>query len=79
MKLLTNLIEEDVFESETFYWNLYGSDDEMPNFWYKPSNIQIEWYRDDPARATFCNVEDEFDLAYSLLLEVREDYDNRYK
>lgn len=79
MKLLTNLIEEDVFESETFYWNLYGSDNDMPNFWYKPSNIQIEWYRDDPARATFSNVEDEFDLAYSLLLEVREDYDNRYK
>lgn len=73
MKLLANLLPE-TFESETFYWNLYGSDEELPNFWYKPTNIQIEWYRDDPARAPFSNIEDSFDDAFGLLLTVREDY-----
>jgi hypothetical protein len=76
MRLLAYLMGDQVIETETFYWNLKGTDEDMPNFWYKPSNIQMEWYRDDPGRAPFSNREDSFDLAYSLLLEVREDYDN---
>ena len=76
MKLLVNLLPDLPMETETFYWNPRGTDQDMPNFWYKPANIQVEWYRDDPGRAAFCNVESTFDMAYSLLLDVREDYDN---
>jgi len=76
MKLLKNLIGPEIIETETFYWNLRGTDHDMPNFWYKPANIQVEWYNDDPGRAAFSNVDSDFDLAYSVLLEVREDYGN---
>lgn len=75
MKLLMNLIEDEVVETEIFYWNACGSDETMPNFWMKPTNLQVEWYRDDPARAGFCNQEISGTDAISLLEIVREDYD----
>lgn len=76
MKLLRVLISEEIVETELFYWNLYGTDEDMPNFWLKPINLQVEWYNDNPDRGGFSSYqyftpED----AVSLLEQVREDYD----
>lgn len=69
MKILRNCLAE-VDETDVFYWNLYGDDPYMPNFWFRPSNVQIEWYRDDPGRATFSNVEDNNLQAIAILNDV---------
>ena|SRR6187397_1449693 len=76
MKLLKVLIAEEVFETDQFYWNLYGTDEDMPNMWWKPTNLQVEWYRDNPDRGGFTNQEYFTpEDAVSLLEQVREDYD----
>jgi len=76
MKLLRVLISEEIVETELFYWNLYGNDEDMPNFWFKPVNLQAEWYSDNPDRGGFTNYEYFTpDQAVSLLEQVREDYD----
>lgn len=73
MKLLENHFGDDdeVIETNEFYWNLYGTDEDMPNFWLKKNNLQIEWYNGDPARAAFSNYESDSDLAFFVLDEVR--------
>lgn len=76
MKLLRVLFSEEVIETELFYWNLYGEDQDMPNFWWKATNLQVEWHNDDPGRGTFSNYEYFTpEDAVSLLEQVREDYD----
>lgn len=77
MKILANLFDtEDVIETDDFYWDLWGTDDKMPNFWYKHSNIQVVWHNDDPGRGSFTNQEAfTANDAISLLMTVREEYD----
>lgn len=81
MKVLQNLFDEDeVIETDDFYWNLYGTDDSMPNFWWKHTNLQVEWYNGDPGRGTFSNYEQiSPDAVVSLLMMVRESYDLKDK
>ena len=77
MKLLQNLMDEDgesVIETDIFYWNTYGTDEDMPNFWLKENNLQIEWHNDDPGRAAFSNYDSSADLAFFVLDRVRESY-----
>lgn len=77
MKLLRVLISKEMIETETFYWNLYGTEPEMPNFWFKPTNLQVEWYNDNPDRGGFTNYEYFTpEDAVSLLMKVKDDYDN---
>lgn len=74
MKLLRELLPEE-FESELIYWNLYGTDNDMPNCWIKGINLQVEWYNDDPGRGGFTNYLDfSANDAVSLLEQVREEY-----
>lgn len=76
MKLLRVLIAEEEFETDSFYWNLYGTDSDLPNFWWKPTNLQVEWYNDNPDRGGFTNYEYFTpEDAVSLLEQLREDYD----
>lgn len=76
MKLLRELIQEEEYETALFYWNLNGTNEDMPNFWLKSSNLQVEWYRDNPDRGGFTNFENfSAQDAVSLLEIVREDYD----
>lgn len=80
MKLLKAKFNDEVIETSEFYWNLRGTDPDMPNFWWKGSNIQAEWYNDDPGRAGFTNYETfGADDALSLLLAIWESYDNSFK
>lgn len=77
MKLLQNLMDEDgdeVIETDEFYWNSHGTDEEMPNFWLKENNLQVEWYNDDPARAAFSNYDSNADRALFVLDSVRKSY-----
>lgn len=76
MFLLQNLFDEDVIETDDFYWNLWGSDDDMPNFWDKRGNVQIEWYSDNPGRGAWSNIEDNPWQALGLLEQVKESYAN---
>jgi hypothetical protein len=75
MKLLAEILP-DVLETDTFYRNVFGSDNELPNLWVKTNNLQVEWYTDDPGRATFSNYE-EFSAqdTISLVSWIREEYD----
>lgn len=77
MKILANLFDtDDVIETPDFRWDLWGIDPDIPNFWYKHSNIQVTWYNDDPGRGAFTNQENfTADDAVSLLMTVREEYD----
>lgn len=77
MKILDNLFDgKELIETDDFYWNLRGTVEEMPNFWYKHSNIQVEWHGDDPARSAWTNMEAiTAEDAISLLSTVREEYD----
>lgn len=77
MKILQNLFDNEEFiENEDFLWNLGGTEDDVPRFWWKRDNIQVTWYSDDPGRGSFTNQE-EFTAsdAVSLLWMVRESYD----
>lgn len=77
MKILANYFDTDeVIETDDFRWDLLGEDGDIPNFWYKHSNIQVVWYKDDPGRGAFTNQENftAYD-AISLLETVREEYD----
>lgn len=78
MQVLVNLLPEEV-ETDDFYWNLYGEDPDLPNFWWKHTNLQVEWYRDDPGRAGFSNYTLDADESISLLMMVRESYDLKDK
>lgn len=74
MKLLAEILPDEL-ETEVFYWNISGSDD-MPNFWVKTINFQVEWYRSDPGRATFSNYEVfSPEDTISLISWIREEYD----
>jgi hypothetical protein len=76
MKILVNLFDKDeLFETDCFRWDLNGEDDSIPNFWWKNSNIQVQWHNDDPGRGSFTNQE-EFTAndAISLLGMVRASY-----
>lgn len=76
MKILDNLFDEDVIDAPSFYWNSSGTDEDMPNFWLKETNLQVEWYRDDPGRGGFTNQETfTASDAISLLEYVREEHD----
>lgn len=76
MKLLRVLFSEEVIETDLFYWNLYGTDEDLPNFWLKGTNLQVEWYNDNPDRGGFTNyLYFSPENAVSLLEQVREDYD----
>lgn len=75
MKLLQNLFdEEEVIDNIVFYWNSKGTDDQLPNFWLKEHDIEIEWYRDDPGRAAFSTHDSDPELAFFILNEVRYAY-----
>lgn len=77
MKLLQNLLDEDgdtVIETDVFYWNTTGTDEEMPNFWLKETNFQMEWYNDDPGRGAFSNYDSDAELAFFISDRVRESY-----
>jgi hypothetical protein len=75
MFLLQNLFEdEDVIETPEFYWNLWGTDEDMPNFWLKETNIQLEWYSDNPGRGAWSNYESSAPLALLVLKQVQESY-----
>lgn len=77
MKILQNLFDDaEVIETDDFRWDLWGQEEGVPNFWWKPGNVQVEWYSDDPGRGSFTNQE-EFTSndAISLLEMVRESYD----
>lgn len=77
MKILANLFDDVVLlETESFRWDLWGNDDSIPNFWWKPTNIQVQWHSDDPGRGSFANQE-EFSATdvITLLSIVREEYD----
>lgn len=75
MKLLQNHMDtEEVIETDEFYWNSYGTDEDMPNFWLKKNNLQIEWYNDDPGRAAWSNYDSDSDLAFYVLDEVKASY-----
>jgi hypothetical protein len=78
-KILVNLFDEEtVIETEEFYWNLWGNDEDMPNLWIKNINLQLEWYSDDPGRGAFTNYEEPTaDLALDVLRTVKESYDAR--
>lgn len=53
--------DDDVFENDTFvirpyYW---GDDEDvamLPNFVYKPENIELSWYK-YPMRDAYCSIE----------------------
>lgn len=77
MKILYNFFDSaDVIETDDFYFDPIGVDENLPRFWYKHSNIQVTWHNDDPGRGAFTNQEHftAFD-AISLLGTVREEYD----
>ena len=77
MKLLQNHMDtegEEVIETDIFYWNSHGTDEDMPNFWLKKNNLQIEWYNDDPGRGAFSNYNSDSDVAFFVLDEVRTSY-----
>ena len=75
MKLLQNLFdEEEVIDNIVFYWNSNGTDDELPNFWLKEFDFEMEWYRDDPGRAAFATHESSPELAFLILDTVRYAY-----
>lgn len=80
MEILYNLFDTDeVIETDDFYFSPFGDEleaESMPRFWYKHSNIQVTWYGDDPGRGAFSNRELSADDVISLLMTVREDYDN---
>lgn len=77
MKLLRVLISQEEVETDQFYWNLYGTNLDMPNFWWKSTNLQVEWYNDNPDRGGFTNYEYFTpEEATVLLLRVKESYDN---
>lgn len=47
--------ENDVFLISAYNWNEDIPDDEqVPNFWFKPLNYQVEWYK-HIGRGTFSN------------------------
>jgi hypothetical protein len=75
MKLLDNLFDEDeVIDNPTFYWNIRGTEEDMPNFLLKAFGFEMEWYRDDPGRAAFATHESSVELAFFILDTVRNAY-----
>lgn len=60
--------ENDVFYISAYDWNDDGSEP-MPNFWYKPLNFQVEWYK-HLNRGTFSNRPVSFDEAYEMFQAV---------
>ena len=55
--------ENNVFFISAYNWN--EEDDPMPNFWYKPLNYQVEWYK-HLGRGTFANRPITIDEAYMM-------------
>ena len=49
-------ITNDIFEINPYYWNDDDEEAEKPNFWYKPTDLKIYWYK-YPLRDTWANQE----------------------
>lgn len=48
--------DNDIFTIRPYYWGDDESIAELPNFIYKPSNIEINWYK-YPLRDSYINTE----------------------
>jgi hypothetical protein len=73
MLLLYNILDaNEVIENEVFLFDPIGNEDEdVPRFWLKEYNYQITWYRDNPERGAFANIESSAQVALFILDEVR--------
>lgn len=56
--------ENDVFLISAYNWN--DEDEPLPNFWFKPLNYQVEWYK-HLGRGTFANRPLTIDEAMDML------------
>lgn len=71
-ELLYNYLDCDfIIENDVFYFSPYSEDESMPSLWIKPDNIQVYWYRDNPARGASCNYPSTAELAFKILDAVR--------
>lgn len=57
--------ENDVFHIQAYDWREEDGE-QMPNFWYKPLNYQVEWYK-HAGRGTFANRPMDIDTAMDML------------
>lgn len=59
--------ENDVFLMSAYDWrDDLPEEDQVPNFWYKPLNYQVEWYK-HIGRGTFSNRPMDIDSAMDML------------
>jgi hypothetical protein len=56
--------ENDVFLISAYNWN--DEEEPLPNFWFKPLNYQVEWYK-HLGRGNFANRPITIDDAYDML------------
>ena len=62
--------ENDKFLISAYDWREDLPEDQVtPNFWYKPTNYQVEWYK-HAGRGTYSNKPISIDDAISMFLDV---------
>lgn len=60
--------ENDVFVLRPYYWGLDESISEKPNFVYKPTGLQLSWYK-YPMRDAYSNIELELEGFKTMLAD----------
>ena len=61
-------ISTEKFEILPYYWGEEEEEINKPNFYYKPKNIYLEWYK-YPLRSSYSNIK----LNKKLLIEIVKD------
>ena len=74
----TTLFNNDIFVIRPYYWGDDDSIAELPNFEYKPENIEIRWYK-YALRDAYCNVNLSLDEFKSMLDKCVETYNSLYE
>lgn len=62
--------DNEVFTIRPYYWGDDESIYNLPNFVYKPENIEIKWYK-YPLRSGTCNIDLHADKLKGILNECR--------
>lgn len=68
------------FENDIFYMQMYNWEEkeeyEKPNFWHKPSNFKIWWYK-YPMRSAECNMNITNEQFLAILYDCKNSLDPR--
>ena len=63
--------ENDTFIVRSYYWGEDETIAALPNFVYKPANIEISWYK-YPMRDAYCNKDVDIETFKSILIDCEK-------